>query len=201
MKEFNLDAALNGEPVNASGKKCYIAREVTEFLDDQSFRRFVVIFPDNHTDAEIWYEHDLIDDIGMWEEPKLTSEQVLEKAYNEDLLVLCDGNPDLPLKIIAKTKDGKFVMQPEDDTIQPWLANPTMEWFFVKKPNPKFDTSTLPKPFKPDIGDEFFYLSVGTVQYCSFYSDINADLMRNGQCFSTREDAQKWRDFMKSMME
>lgn len=201
MKEFNLDAALNGEPVNASGKKCYIAREVTEFLDDQSFRRFVVIFPDNHTDAEIWYEHDLIDDIGMWEEPKLTSEQVLEKAYNEDLLVLCDGNPDLPLKIIAKTKDGEFVMQPEDDTIQPWLANPTMEWFFVKKPNPKFDTSTLPKPFKPDIGDEFFYLSVGTVQYCSFYSDINADLMRNGQCFSTREDAQKWRDFMKSMME
>ena len=201
MKEFNLDAALNGEPVNASGKKCYIAREVTEFLDDQSFRRFVVIFPDNHTDAEIWYEHDLIDDIGMWEEPKLTSEQVLEKAYNEDLLVLCDGNPDLPLKIIAKTKDGEFVMQPEDDTIQPWLANPTMEWFFVKKPNPKFDTSTLPKPFKPDIGDEFFYLSVGTVQYCSFYSDINADLMRNGQCFSTREDAQKWLDFMKSMME
>lgn len=201
MKKFNLDAALNGEPVNASGKKCYIAREVTEFLDDQSFRRFVVIFPDNHTDAEIWYEHDLIDDIGMWEEPKLTSEQVLEKAYNEDLLVLCDGNPDLPLKIIAKTKDGEFVMQPEDDTIQPWLANPTMEWFFVKKPNPKFDTSTLPKPFKPDIGDEFFYLSVGTVQYCSFYSDINADLMRNGQCFSTREDAQKWRDFMKSMME
>lgn len=201
MKEFNLDAALNGEPVNASGKKCYIAREVTEFLDDQSFRRFVVIFPDNHTDAEIWYEHDLIDDIGMWEEPKLTSEQVLEKAYNEDLLVLCDGNHDLPLKIIAKTKDGEFVMQPEDDTIQPWLANPTMEWFFVKKPNPKFDTSTLPKPFKPDIGDEFFYLSVGTVQYCSFYSDINADLMRNGQCFSTREDAQKWRDFMKSMME
>lgn len=201
MKEFNLDAALNGEPVNASGKKCYIAREVTEFLDDQSFRRFVVIFPDNHTDAEIWYEHDLIDDIGMWEEPKLTSEQVLEKAYNEDLLVLCDGNPDLPLKIIAKTKDGEFVMQPEDDTIQPWLANPTMEWFFVKKPNPKFDTSTLPKQFKPDIGDEFFYLSVGTVQYCSFYSDINADLMRNGQCFSTREDAQKWRDFMKSMME
>ena len=201
MKEFNLDAALNGEPVNASGKKCYIAREVTEFLDDQSFRRFVVIFPDNHTDAEIWYEHDLIDDIGMWEEPKLTSEQVLEKAYNEDLLVLCDGNPDLPLKIIAKTKDGEFVMQPEDDTIQPWLANPTMEWFFVKKPNPKFDTSTLPKPFKPDIGDEFFYLSVGTVQYCSFYSDINADLMRNGQCFSTREDAQKWLDFMKGMME
>lgn len=66
---------------------------------------------------------------------------------------------------------------------------------------PKISIEDLPKPFKPDIGDEFFYLSVGTVQYCSFYSDINADLMRNGQCFRTREDAQKWLDFMKSMME
>ena len=153
-------------------------------------------------------ELDQIDDaniVGMWEEPELTPEQVLEKAYNEDLLVLCDGNPDLPLKIIAKTKDGEFVMQPEDDTIQPWLANLTMEWFFAKDLDPKFGTITntiaLPKPFKPDIGDEFFYLSVGTVQYCSFYSDINADLMRGGQCFREREDAQKWLDFMKSMME
>ena len=66
---------------------------------------------------------------------------------------------------------------------------------------PKISIEDLPKPFHPEIGDEFFYLSVGTVQYCSFYSYINADLMRNGQCFSTREDAQKWLDFMKSMME
>ena len=66
---------------------------------------------------------------------------------------------------------------------------------------PKISIEDLPKPFHPEIGDEFFYLSVGTVQYCSFYSDINAGLMRNGQCFSTREDAQKWLDFMKSMME
>ena len=67
--------------------------------------------------------------------------------------------------------------------------------------DPKISIDDLPKPFKPDIGDEFFYLSVGTVQYCSFYSDINADLMRGGQCFREREDAQKWLDFMKSMLE
>ena len=71
MKEFNLDAALNGEPVNASGQKCYVVREVTEFLDDQSLRRFIVIFPNITTSAEVWDEHDLIDDIGMWEEPRL----------------------------------------------------------------------------------------------------------------------------------
>lgn len=65
----------------------------------------------------------------------------------------------------------------------------------------KIGIEDLPNPFRPEIGDEFFYLSVGTIQYCSFYSDINADLMRNGQCFKTKEDAQKWLDFMKSMME
>ena len=66
---------------------------------------------------------------------------------------------------------------------------------------PKISIEDLPKPFKPDIGDEFFYLSGGVVKYCSFYSDINADLMRGGQCFRKREDAQKWLDFMKGMME
>lgn len=76
MKEFDLEAALNGEPVNANGQKCYAVREVTELLDDKSLRRFVVIFPDSFTDAEIWDEHDLIDDIEMWEEPKISIEDL-----------------------------------------------------------------------------------------------------------------------------
>ena len=76
MKEFNLKAALNGEPVNANGQKCYVVREVTELLDDKSLRRFVVIFPDSFTDAEIWDEHDLIDDIEMWEDPKISIEDL-----------------------------------------------------------------------------------------------------------------------------
>ena len=200
MKEFNLEVALNGEPVNANGQKCYVVREVTELLDDKSLRRFVVVFPGSFTDAEVWDEYDL-NDIRMWEEPKLTSEQVLEKAYNEDLLVLCDGNPDLPLKVIAKTKNGEFVMQPEDDTIQPWLSNLTMEWFFVKKLDPKFDTSTLPKPFKPRKDEEYFYLGCNTVYSKRYCDDFDHDLSEGGQCFRTEEDAQKWLDFMKSMME
>lgn len=208
MKEFNLDAALNGEPVNANGQKCYVVREVTELLDDQSLRRFVVIFPDSFTDAEIWDEYDLIDDIEMWEDPKLTSEQVLEKAYNDGLLVLCDGNPDLPLKVIAKTKNGEFVMQPEDDTIQPWLANLTMEWLFVKELSPKQDPNTaaltLPKPFYPNNGDAYYYIFCGRIHHVKCYSETNPideNAAKNGQYFRAKEDAQKWLDFMKSMME
>lgn len=87
MKEFNLDAALNGEPVNASGQKCYVVREVTEFLDDQSLRRFIVIFPNITTSAEVWDEHDLIDDIGMWEEPKISIDD-LPKPFKPK-----DGEP------------------------------------------------------------------------------------------------------------
>ena len=221
MKEFNLDKALQGKPVKLrNGWKAIVYYRIPdEFVNSEGANvayplKGITFQADGAVLNSInsWNDDGCFsagkcdfDIVGMWEEPKLTSEQVLEKAYNEDLLVLCDGNPDLPLKIIAKTKDGEFVMQPEDDTIQPWLANLTMEWFFAKDLDPKFDTITntiaLPKPFKPDIGDEFFYLSVGTVQYCSFYSDINADLMRGGQCFREREDAQKWLHFMKSMME
>lgn len=135
MKEFNLEAALNGEPVNANGQKCYVVREVTELLDDKSLRRFVVIFPDSFTDAEIWDEHDLIDDIEMWEDPKISVE-------------------DLPKPFIPKKKQEYWVISPDYD-----------------------------KPLK-------------------FHAmDLNHSSILNSNCFRTEADAQKWIDFMKSMME
>jgi len=137
MKEFNLDAALNGEPVNANGQKCYVVREVTELLDDQSLRRFVVIFPNSSTNAEVWDEHDLIDDIRMWEEPKISIED-------------------------------------------------------------------LPKPFKPKDGEPYFYIYGGVIECESEFWDTNSfDIAaaERGGCFRTKEDARKWLDFMKSMME
>nr|DAT32026.1 MAG TPA: hypothetical protein [Caudoviricetes sp.] len=137
MKKFNLDAALNGEPVNANGQKCYVVREVTELLDDQSLRRFVVIFPNSSTNAEVWDEHDLIDDIRMWEEPKISIED-------------------------------------------------------------------LPKPFYPNDGDAYYYIFCGKIYHVNCYSEsnpIDENAAKNGQYFRAKEDAQKWLDFMKSMME
>ena len=139
MKEFNLDAALNGEPINANGQKACIAREVTDLLDDKSLRRFVVIFPESSTNAEVWDEYDFTDDIRMWEEPK--------KQINiED----------------------------------------------------------LPKPFKPKDGEPFYYVYCGKI-YCDHeYSESSPSyksFSQNGQCFRTEEDAQKWIDFMKGMLE
>lgn len=137
MKEFNLDAALNGEPVYANGQKCYVVREVTELLDDQSLRRFAVIFPNSSTNAEVWDEHDLIDDIRMWEDPKISVED-------------------------------------------------------------------LPKPFYPNDGDAYYYIFCGKIYHVNCYSDsnpIDENAAKNGQYFRAKEDAQKWLDFMKSMME
>lgn len=222
MKEFNLDAALNGEPVILrNGKKSVVKYNLineVEKLEERDAKypligyRFDSIYINTTswslTGKSVHWETMGYDIIGMWEEPKLTSEQVLEKAYNEDLLVLCDGNPDLPLKIIAKTKDGKFVMQPEDDTIQPWLANLTMEWLFAKDLDPKFDTITntiaLPKPFKPKDGESYYYICGRAIECMRKYAEVShfdSLSAQNGQCFRTREDAQKWLDFMKSMME
>lgn len=112
MKEFNLDAALNGEPVILrNGKKAVVKYNLlneVEKLEERDAKypligyRFDSIYINTTswslTGKSVHWETMGYDIIGMWEEPKLTSEQVLEKAYNEDLLVLCDGNPDLPLK-------------------------------------------------------------------------------------------------------
>lgn len=214
MKKFDLEEAINGKAfVLKNGYRGVIKYSVdNNIMNNGSVHKFSYIgyiltksghlyIPatgwsldgENRTDQEL-------DAVGMWEEPKLTSEQVLEKAYNEDLLVLCDGNPDLPLKIIAKTKDGEFVMQPEDDTIQPWLANLTMEWFFAKDLDTKFDTITitntiaLPKPFKPKDGEPYFYITGGFVECESeFWDTNNFDIAaaERGGCYRTKEDSSK----------
>ena len=137
MKEFNLEAALNGEPICASEQKCYVVREVTEFLDDKSVRKFVVIFPDSSAIAEIWSEYDFEDDIAMWEEPKISIED-------------------------------------------------------------------LPKPFQPKYGEPYFYIcgfNVYKVKQFYPHARFDSNNAKHGQCFRTAEDAQKWIDFMKSMVE
>lgn len=222
MKEFDLKAALNGEPVMLrNGEKAFIKYNLLDELENIEARdaacpligyrlygNYVSTTSWELSGKSIHWATMKYDIVGMFEEPKLTQEQVLEKAYKENLLVLCDGNPDLPLKVIAKTKDGEFVMQPEDDTIQPWIANLTMEWFFVKDPDPKFDTITntidLPKPFKPKSGDRYYYINEYGVQFIRHYDeddDSDVGMAENAQCYRTREDAQKWLDFMKGMME
>ena len=67
---------------------------------------------------------------------------------------------------------------------------------------PKISIEDLPKPFKPKEGEEYKYI-VGTevLRRISIGDSFDKSLSMGGQCYRTEEDAQKWLDFMKSMME
>lgn len=73
-----------------------------------------------------------------------------------------------------------------------------------EEPKKQISIEDLPKPFKPKDGEPFYYIYWGEI-YCDYgYSErssIYRSFSQNGQCFRTREDAQKWLDFMKGMME
>ena len=152
MKEFNLDAALNGEPVVLrSGRKAYIGHKPPDCYVCDSGEK--IEFP----------LHGYI----------IKADNIIEV-------------PNMFWNINGRAyKDG---VDNASDIVGMWE-------------DPKISIEDLPKPFRPEISEEFFYLSAGSVKYCSFYSDINTELMRSGQCFRTKQDVQKWLDFMKSMME
>ena len=163
MKPFDLQEALNGAPVKLrNGNKAFIFKNIknTPIVD------FDVDYPligmlHNHPRVHAWSLSGKIslsndcapgDIVGMWEEPELTSEQVLEKAYQENLPLDAIGKKAF---VIAKTKDGDYVMQCGEDNL--YFASHETEWKFYKDPVPKSDTITvtLPKPFKPKEGEVY----------------------------------------------
>lgn len=155
MKEFNLEKALNGEPVMLrNGKKAYICYKT----------------PDCY-----------ISDSGEWIEFSLHGYVI--KAYN--IIEV----PCMFWNLNGRAyKDG---VDNASDIVGMWEE-------------PKISIDDLPKPFYPEESNDYFYISDGKVAhdlYHSKYSEYSMQKARNGQCFRTKEDAQKWLDFMKSMME
>ena len=146
MKEFNLDAALNGEPVMLrDGSKAFIFKNIknTNVLDFKTDYPLIGMIH-NHAAVQTWSLDGRIslsndcangDIVGMWEESKISIED-------------------------------------------------------------------LPKPFKPKHCEEYVYIVGNKVfRRISINDDFDTSLAESGQCYRTEEDAQKWLDFMKSMME
>nr|DAY10852.1 MAG TPA: hypothetical protein [Caudoviricetes sp.] len=68
----------------------------------------------------------------------------------------------------------------------------------------KISIEDLPKPFKPEETQHYYYIVGGSIECEDEYWETNSfdrNTAKNGNCFRTKEDAQKWLDFMKSMME
>ena len=150
MKEFDLKAALNGEPVKlACGRKAYILYdlskypELLKYANRRPLNGLVMssckennCYPANwHLDGTNSFDQN--DIIGMYEEPKISIED-------------------------------------------------------------------LPKPFKPQATQRYYYIYGGYIgcedegRKNNIFDERAAE---KGNCFRTKEDAQKWLDFMKSMME
>ena len=155
MKKFDLKAALAGEPVRLrQGSKAYVVGKI----------------PSNLT----YEDNELLD-------------YPLIGVILDEIGYLTNTN-------VRWTINGKVF---EDGTLHD--ADIIGMW-----EEPKISIEDLPKPFYPEESNGYFYISDGKVAYNLYhskYSESSVQIASNGQSFRTREDAQKWLDFMKSMME
>lgn len=228
MKEFNLDAALNGEPVllrNGSMARvcyktpdCYVGNDGEEIqfpLHGYVIKAYNIIEIHNMfwtIDGRVYKDdEDAFDIVGMWEEPELTSEQVLEKAYRENLKVtfpkalLTNG-----YEVIAKTKHNSYIIRNGSYIVDSCnLDDVTFSIYEEKNGNEPENldidntiTVTLPKPFKPKPNDEFWFIDKvgGHLQLTQNIKSSHA-LTGDGNYFRTESDAQAWLDAMKNALE
>lgn len=126
MKPFDLEKALQGEPVmlrdgrkglvfyripdqyRYSEKGEVIYRLIGITLDEEGFIADPSVSWTLDGDYDTDFDNGNYDIIGMWEEPKPTIPELMEKALNENLTVKAKslGKNHKGFKVIAKTKDG-----------------------------------------------------------------------------------------------
>lgn len=209
MKPFDLERALAGEPVLLrNGTKaivCFMLPDKYLYKNGKPSTlplKGIILDHDGYVESAIvnWAKNGSYylgetsekDIIGMWEEKELTQEEILEKAYNENLRItfpkalLTNG-----YEVIAKTKHNSYIIRNGSYIVDSCnLDDVTFSIYQEKQKETETFTVTLPKPFKPKKGDTFFYLT----------SDGKED-SSDGNCFRTREDAQAWLDAMKNALD
>lgn len=225
LKPFNLEDALAGEPVvlrnGCKADILYVIPDTYKFPNGTTFNypvRGITFNKDGTLDgAHRWNidgtsysraETSPMDIIGMWEEPELTQEELFEKALKEKLPLRYKGldKDYADVYIVAKSMSGSYILEWKDgtDTCVSILSNlPKFEWYLAsEKPVKETGTIGLPKPFIPKQGEEYFSVSPHYDRPESFYANyLKHPSIKNGNCFKTEEDAQKWIDFMKSQIE
>lgn len=217
MKPFDLQEALNGAPVKLrNGNKAFITFNLSNLKDwsnvtDRPLIGHSLNKSESLEDLHSWTlcgwsagGSNLSDIIGMWEEPELTSEQVLEKAYSEDLIVCWENNDGEFLEgvPVAKTKDGRYLFKDCCDFFL--IDNEGGVWLKEGAQTTKSDTITvtLPKPFKPKKGETYYSITQDSEGVGRMHA-INLDhgSILNGNCFRTESDAQAWLDAMKNALD
>ena len=210
MKEFNLDAALNGEPVQLrNGQKAYVVG-LSKVGPEDGTSYIVGEFGRNlcnwSKDGKYWLKRESeFDIVGMYEESELTSEQVLEKAYQEGLMVRFDDGFEYP--VIGKARGGSYLLGDEHNTYIMWcedFGKPEIYREDTAEPPPKSDTITvtLPKPFKPKQGETYYSITQDSEGVDTMHANrLDHGSILNGNCFRAKSDAQAWLDAMKSALD
>ena len=209
---FDLQEALNGAPVKLNnGRKAFMLYDLRKYpsLLRATGRLPIngIMLGNNEDDGDhvTWdefgkAENSYLSISGMWEEPELTSEQVLEKAYQENLPLDTKRKKAF---VIAKTKDGDYVMQCGEDNL--YFASHETEWKFYKDPAPKSDTITvtLPRPVRPREVSLYWRIVTKNNELCiekmmCFIGDYRDTPACN--YFASEADAKAWLDAMKNAL-
>lgn len=149
MKPFNLKEALSGKPVKLrNGCKAYVLCDLRDLfaIDCGSKRCLIGVYSvEGNPSAFEWvarwklsgkyYERiqeSEYDIVGMWEEPKLTTEEIMEKAFREELIL---RHPTLPterrgFRVVGKTVGNDYILQDCDrgDMYFASVFNENIEW-------------------------------------------------------------------------
>lgn len=151
----------------------------------------------------------------------------LEEALSGKPVVLRDGSKAIVLSRIPDTyklENGLKVTFPlfgiilntdgtVDDPYASWrdngmFASCTSDYDIVGMWEDVIDLKDLPKAFMPKLGEYYYRITSKTIFDTlnireKRYSDPEYDdkAVNQGNCFRTREDAQKWLNFMESMKE
>ena len=221
MKPFDLQEALNGAPVKLrNGNKAFITFNLSNLKDwskvtDRPLIGYSLNKSESLEDLHSWTlcgwsmgGSNLFDIVGMWEEPELTSEQVLEKAYQEGLRVRLDDGFEYP--VIGKARGGSYLLGDQHNTYIMWcedFGKPEICREDTAESSPKSNTITvtLPKPFKPKEGDLYYCIDLrqmNGILETNYMSNCLADRsnLDNGQCFKSESDAKAWLDAMKNAL-
>ena len=130
MKPFNLEKALAGEPVvMRNGRKAYVLCDIRDLFpkDPRDKRCLIGVHATEGNNSEFgwisrwkisgqYYERiqeSEYDIVGMYEEPKLTTEELMEKAFREELIL---RHPTLPterrgFRVVGKTVGNDYILQ------------------------------------------------------------------------------------------
>lgn len=152
MKPFNLAKALAGEPAaTRDGRKAIVFYRIPDTYKTKhggkiSFPLVGMILDVDGTvddtcatwrdDGSFVHDESGKDIVGLWEEPKLTTEELMEKAFQEKLIIR--HSLLLPyhrgFKVVGKTRDGDYILQDCDGSALSFLCvfNEDIEWSIGK---------------------------------------------------------------------